>query len=247
SRARRSGWRELWHTWSYGQAGKQKGFRKRLLDVNAFYWLAGRARLKPIHVWTFLGFMAGWWLVGWITAGDVWFDPSIPVLTALLLNCTVKVWVAIEAGQQLAEAQRTGAFELLLSGPLNVRDILRGQLLALRRQFLKPVLTIIAVELLFMQALHRRSEDSQVLATWLTGMVMLVADIAALSGVAMASALTAKSHNQATIATVVRVLILPWVLFGVGVGIGNVWSALSLGKEWSPGWKVYLVLWFGLG
>src|SRR6266704_5584288 len=56
SRSSKSGWREFWRVWNFGAAWKQSPFRKRLLDVNAFYWLAARARRKPEHVWTFLGF-----------------------------------------------------------------------------------------------------------------------------------------------------------------------------------------------
>ena len=37
--------RALWQQWSFGDPGERVAFRRRLLDVNAFYWLAGRARL----------------------------------------------------------------------------------------------------------------------------------------------------------------------------------------------------------
>ena len=118
--------------------------------MNAFYWLAARARLKPAQVWTFLGLMAVWWLVAWLFAGSAWLDESVAITTALLLNFALKVWVVIEAGQRLAEDQKSGALELLLSSPLKVEDILRGQMLALRRQFLWPLLVVIVVELCLM-------------------------------------------------------------------------------------------------
>ena len=246
ARAGRNRWREWWHTWSYGEASQRPPYRKRLLDTNAFYWLAARARLKPVHVWTFLGFMAAWWLVGWMTSGDMWVDEAALVLTALMLNFTLKVWVAIEAGQELADDQKSGAVELLLSVPLTVRDILRGQLLALRRQFLKPLLVVMAVEVVFMLMLYQRTPGWEVLVMWLAGLTILTADLAALVWVAMARALTAKNHNQATISTLARVLVLPWVVFGLVVGAGNLWSALTPGPGWSPGWQFHLGLWFGL-
>ena len=40
-----------------------------------------------------------------------------------------------------------GSLELLLSTPLGVRDILRGQLLALRRQFLGPIVVVAIIVL----------------------------------------------------------------------------------------------------
>jgi ABC-type transport system involved in cytochrome c biogenesis permease component len=111
-------WRAFWRACSYGRAAPRQAFRRRLLDANAFYWLAARARLKPVQVWVFLGLMAGWWLVGWIAAGAAWRDESVAITTALLLNTTLKIWVVIEAGQRLAEDQKSGALELLLSSPL---------------------------------------------------------------------------------------------------------------------------------
>ena len=247
SRAENSRWRELWHTWTHGPAAGQGKFRRRTLDANAFYWLAARARFKPVHVWTFLGCMAVWWLVCWAVSGRVWLDRSSTVLTALLLNFAFKVWLTIEAGQQLAEDRRTGAFELLLSVPLTVQDIVRGQLRALRRQFLWPLVAVLGVGLLFTVAAYRRASDWQGQATCLAGMFMLVVDLVALSWVGMWRALVARSHNLATISTLARVLVLPWAVFGAVVGAGNVWFGLALGKDWSPGWQFYLKLWVGLG
>lgn len=245
TRNRASRWRELWQRWNFGQAEMRPAFRRQLLEVNAYYWLAARARLKPVHVWTFLGFMTAWWCVGWMTSGEMWFDVTAMALTALMLNFALKVWVAIEAGQELADDQRSGAVELLLSVPLTVREILRGQLLALRRQFLKPALVVIGVELVFMWSLSLRAPTAETIVTWLAMLVILVADLFALAGVAMLRALTARNHNHATVGTLLRILVLPWALFGIIVGGLNLWFVLSLGPEWSPSWEFYLALWFG--
>ena len=247
SRAEMGGLRALWHTWRHGPTAGKSPFRQRALDANAFYWLAARARFKPVHVWTFLACMAAWWLVGWIASGKFWLDASVAVLTAVLLNSTLKIWLAIEAGQQLAEDQRTGAFELLLSAPLTVQEIVRGQLLALRRQFLGPLLVVLGAELWFLLAWRQIASDRQSQATWLAGMFMLVADLVALSWVGMSRALVARTHNLATISTLARVLVLPWLAFGAVLGVGNVWYGLALGNEWTPGWQFHLALWLGLG
>lgn len=247
ARAATNRWAQLWQNWSFGDKTKRSSYRKQALDVNAFYWLAARARLKPLHVWTFLGFIAVWWATGWLTSGRLWFDESEFLLTALMLNFTLKVWVVIEAGQELADDQKSGAVELLLSVPLTVQEILHGQILALRRQFLKPLLAVLGLELVFLWVLRHRQPDTQSLVTWLAGIFMLVADISALVWVAMLRALLSRSHNQATIGTLARVLVLPWALFGVVLGAGNVWSAFNPASVWSPGWEFYLGLWFGFG
>jgi len=237
----------LWHAWRHGPVAGKGAFRRQALHVNAFYWLAARARFKPVHVWTFLACMAAWWLLGWLFSGNLWLDLPGAVVTGLLLNSALKVWLTIEAGQQLADDQSSGAFELLLSTPLTVRDILRGQRLALRRQFLGPLLAVLGVELCLMLAVRRSRADWQFQGVWLAGMFMLVVDLATLSWVAMGRALVARSHNFATIGTLARVLVLPWALFGAVAGVGNVWCGLSLGKEWDPGWQFFLYLWLGLG
>jgi ABC-type transport system involved in cytochrome c biogenesis permease component len=240
-------WRGFWQACSFGRAVPRQAFRRRLLAVNAFYWLAARARLKPMQVWVFLGLMAGWWLVGLIFAGSAWHDESVAITTALLLNTTLKFWLVIEAGQRLSDDQTSGAMELLLSTPLSVRDILRGQMLALRRQFLRPLLVVIAIEIGFMCQVHAGSLDPKVFPVWTDGMLILVADLLALGWVAMACALTAKNQNQATLRAIWRILILPWLVGAAVVMIGQGWAGLVLDKVWVPGWRFYLRLWFWLG
>jgi hypothetical protein len=240
-------WREFWQRLSFGMKAKQTEHRRRLLNVNAFYWLAGRARLKPVHVWVFLGSVALWWMIGWLTASDVWFDESIVVTTALLLNTTLKLWVAIEAGQRLAEDQTSGALELLLSTPLGVQEICRGQWLALRRQFLGPLLVVLVAEYALGSESWRRAWGVDHLLVWVAGMFMLVADLAALGWVAMRAALTAKTHHHATIAAVVRILVAPWVATGLIWASIHTWYLLASDRLWTPGWRFYLGLWFCSG
>ncbi|HZQ48617.1 MAG TPA: hypothetical protein VFC07_16485, partial [Verrucomicrobiae bacterium] len=251
SRAGKTRWRDLWHKWSYGHAENSGPFRKRLLDINAFYWLAARARLKPVHVWVFLGVAGCWWMWGRLATGNYWLDVPVNITMALILNSTLKLWIALEAGQRLAEDQKIGALELLLTTPLSVQEIVRGQLLALRRQFLKPVLAVAAVELILLELSLAHSPQpeakSEIWAVFVAGILMLAADLIALSWVAMSKALAAKSLNHAIIATILRILILPWAGFGIAALLANLWSALWSKTGWVPDWKFYLGWWFGLG
>jgi hypothetical protein len=241
-------WRELWHKWSYGDAMERNSFRKRLLDVNAFYWLAGRARLKPTHVWAFLGLVACLWAWGCVELGSAWFNEGVYIITAIVLNPILKFWVASEAGRRLGEDRKMGSLELLLSTPLSVRDILRGQLLALRRQFLGPILVVLVVEITFMVATLRQEsqgDDQFALAFWLAYILMLVADTIALSWVGMWVALTAKNPNRATGITVVRVLVLPYIAFGAVMVLVSLLNIA--GQSLDIGAKSVVGLWFGLG
>jgi hypothetical protein len=240
-------WRERWQRWLYGDAPTRKAYRRRLLEINAFYWLAARVRFKPAGVWIIVGFIAGWWLFMCLRLQFNWFDESLSLTTSLMLCSVLKIWVAIEAGQRLAEDRRIGALELLLSTPLNVREILRGQLLALRRQFLIPLLLIIAVVwVLFSAGAPQAFDDrARIHALGAAGIIMLLADIAALTWVAMATALTVNTPNRASISTIFRVLILPWVVFAAIAIIVNIGTATM--RSNSPGWRFFLHLWFWIG
>ena len=198
-----------------------------------------------------LAVLAGLWMTwGAVEQGKGWMDLPIYVTTALVLNTMLKLWVASEAGRRLGEDRKIGALELLLSTPLSVPDILRGQFLALRRQFLSPLILVLAIECVFLVAALRYSGlDAEgvpeFICVWVAGMILLVADLLALSAVGMWVGLTARNPNRATGITVVRVLVLPLVI-GIVILIGATLIAYN-SSAYEPGWKFMLVLWFGLG
>ena len=101
-------WRQKWHLWNYGDAGERNAYRARLLDVNAFYWLAARARLKPVFVWGMLAVTACLWFWGWAEQRSDWLNLAIYLSTAVVLNTALKVWVASEAAHRLGEDRRIG-------------------------------------------------------------------------------------------------------------------------------------------
>jgi ABC-type transport system involved in multi-copper enzyme maturation permease subunit len=239
--------RERWHTFVYGNPAKRQALRKGLLDANPFLWLAARAWFKPIGAWIGLGIIAVWWFVVRAFLDSSWHDEILNFTLALLLNSLFKLWVAVEAGQRLADDQKMGALELILSTPLSVREILLGQFLALRRQFLWPLLVVAVVELGLTVALAHYTpySASQTYAFGRASLLLLLADLAAVSWVAIAAALTARTPNHASISTIFRILILPWLLWFVIVTISAVWLMLHGRNE--PGWKFYLRLWFWLG
>jgi hypothetical protein len=241
-------WADKWRIWVYGKASQRKALRTRLLEVNPFCWLSSRARFKPAGVWIFLGFVACWWIYLRLIMHLRWTEESFSLTTALILNSVLKLWIGIEAGQRLAEEQKNGSLELLLSTPLSERGILRGQFLALKRQFLQPLVVVIGVEIVFMLAVSRHSvlpaeEGARQVAFGLAGIVLLILDIAALTGVALLAALTARSPNRASASAILRVLVLPWIIFAAVAVVVGLWTAGGPG----PNWKFFLYLWFWLG
>lgn len=244
-----SRWGDRWQWWAFGSQAERKAFRTRLLSRNAFFWLASRARLKPALVWSFLVLLASVWVWGSAKHHRDWLNDTVYVMTALILNWMFKGWVATEAAGRLAEERKAGSLELLLSTPLSVRDILQGQLLALRRQFLLPLVVVLILEALFVAAaIFEPSSTNHAFwgLFWPASMVLLVADLAALYWVGMWQGLTAKNVNRATTATLVRILIFPWLACAVCV---LVLVLASLGRDslLEPRPEFYLAFWCASG
>ncbi len=245
-------WRRhvAWRNWVYGGAAWRGAFRARLLEANPICWLASRARLKPALVWTCLAAVAALWVCGSAWLRGEWFNEGVYFPTAVVLNSILKLWVASEAGRQFAEDRQSGALELVVSTTLRVKEILRGQWMALERQFLGPLLMVIAVELIFLAAsLQRESFHAQPInpVLWLALLVMLLADLLALGWVGMWEAMVARKPNHVTGKTVVRILVAPWVLYIALTIVAGFLLETSPPQPRPLTWKFFVALWFGLG
>lgn len=210
---RRLRWWERWQRWTYGNAQTRSTVRTSLLDKNPFMWLAGRERLKMRLVWGFLGAL----FVIWIPARFDSADTSILGAIFLLFcaHVVLKLWLVSEVCSRWVEDRHSGALELLLSSPISVAEIARGQTLALRSQFAKVVFVVLALDALLLWYLKFSYFDpnaSRLIAMIPAGMIALIADLVALRWVAMWLALTSKSMVQALMGAWIRVLALPWLI-----------------------------------
>lgn len=243
-------WRERVLSWSYGDSVQRAAFRNRLLNANAFFWLAARARLGPAFVWVVLALLGCGWIWGALKWRGEWFDSGIYVTTAIILNVLIKGWFASEVGRQLADERQNGTLELLLSTPLRVRDILAGQRLALERLFLVPAILVLVINFVFLLATRStsmpQSERGAWSFFWLAVMIMFFADLIALYWVGLWQALTAKNPHAAATSTVAKVLVLPWMVFLLIV----LFMALASSGGNStpePGPPTFIGLWLVLG
>ena len=109
--------------------------------------------------------------------------------------------------------------ELLLSTPLHVRQILRGQHLALRELFLGPVVFLLSIEAILTGVqiwLMARStgnfmERVAILLVLGFSLVWFILDLLAVAEVGMWFGLTSQKPTQAMTKTILFVLILPLV------------------------------------
>lgn len=208
--------RERWQEWKFGAAEVRRAFRSRLLEINPFFWLAGRNRLKPAYVLGALALGGCFWLWLYFKYRSDMLDPAAYVPTAILLHTAIKFWVASEACRPLNEDRRSGALELLLSAPLSVDDILRGQVLALKRQFGWAVAVILLADFaMFLGGVHDRALDASNFWTLLcvSYVVMFFADLYTLAWLGMWLGLKARKPNWASSGALVRVLVVPSLVF----------------------------------
>lgn len=208
---------------SDGGLHERHAHRRRLLDVNAYYWLAARKRFKGFWMWVIFAGLAGLWVWGERENRNEWVGMTNFFFTAFVLNLVLKIFMASESVRRLGEDRKIGSLELLLSTSLTVRDIIRGQLLALRRQFLWPVCFVLGIEIIYLviavRGEGRGNDDLQASVGFaLAMMILLVADMLAMSYVGMWNGLTAKNPNRAAGMTYRKVVVFPVVAsFAVSV------------------------------
>jgi ABC-type transport system involved in multi-copper enzyme maturation permease subunit len=192
--------------------------RRALLAVNPFLWRVARLGRKRLLVWLMLGVLTLLWsrYARWFGFSSSIWDPGMDLLLLVPAGLMLKAWLAAEASRTLSEDRRNGGLELLLSTPLHEKEIVHGQLLALRRQFGPPTVALLLGNLMFLMVGMRRwdSEERTVfLALHLLLGGFLVADMMALSWVGMWLGLTNRKPNRAALLALTRILVLPGALF----------------------------------
>jgi hypothetical protein len=234
--SRGSRWLEIRNRWSYGKASRRRAFRKRLLDKNAFYWLAARDRIKANYVWSFLGFVLLLWCWASLALTNFLFDWDISLILIFFCFVFLKIWLASEVCARLVEDRSCGAFELLLSSPLALNGIARGQFLALWRQFGKPASLLLVLSsvllLIALRSPHEGFTAMELIILFSSVAIIFVADLITLKWLATWQALTSSQVSYALVATCGRALLLPTVLFLLCYAV--FWLIGQAGG-WTPG------------
>jgi ABC-type Na+ efflux pump permease subunit len=233
-----------WRGLIEGSEESLRAFRRRCLEVNPCLWLGARHRMRPLVIWGILVVIGLGWMGGWLKWGDDWRELEVLVITLFLMHLGLKLAMASEACQRLGPERRNGTLELLLSTPLTVSEILRGQMLVLRQQFGGPVLVVLMLDLLVLMS-GWFNPSGWTSSGWLwfgvVGISTFLADMYTLAWVGLWVGLTARHGNRAAGAAVARVLILPWLVW-IGilllVEMGNRVPG-GMGNDVS-----YLTLWF---
>jgi ABC-type transport system involved in multi-copper enzyme maturation permease subunit len=226
-----------------GSAAQRARARQKLLPINPILWLIGDEPVMRRIVWIIIVF---WGTIIVILSSQ---QPAESLFTAIvgtvIFGFLLKLMVASQACRFFAESRRNGNLEMLLCTPLRNRDIVRGQWLSLKRQFLWPLtilalLNLVPIAFLGYNAFSAHSLSEALQSTpgaiasfgascWLT--IGLVADVFTVGWVGMWLGLTAKKPHLAPFWTILFVLILPIFVCPVALLVDVfliIWASSSL-------------------
>jgi hypothetical protein len=218
--------------WAYGKAGRRQALRRRLLDRNAFAWLAGRDRLKQRYAWIFLSLLGALWALGRWKAPEITEDWPVALFALWFLHFFFKVWVASEVAARFIEDRRSNGLELLLTTPLGLREVARGQRLALLRQFGAPLALVIALNLYV--GFRAGGSAAYLLGSanamlfFVVGLIHLAFDLYAIHWVTIWRSMRLRGANRTIIQTIALIIFLPalgWFMLWQASWLANVAAA----------------------
>lgn len=210
-------WRWLWR---FGYTARWRRQFRRRLDRNPVFAAAARLRWPHLVFWllvTLVGVNVYWLTFGFRTSpGSARFHQNF----AYALVFTNRVWVCVMACHLILEARRTGALELLLTTPLQVRTFLRGHWRALRAYFFWPIVVIAGLHVFYVwgtwSAMGSRYPTN---IPYLQGLVVtasssffsFLTDVFALCYVGTWLSLSSRRPTLAILMTLVFVILVPFV------------------------------------
>lgn len=229
-----------------GDEAQRNELRTQLLAINPAYWLAGRNH-GPVILLTLLVLgAAATSAVYFIKVGNgsnvsLW-DVNSFLFPVMLLNLMFKGLLAAQACHCLAEARHNNALEMLLATPLTIKEIIAGQVLALKRSFLVPGIALLLLEVAGPFAGLVRTTDQaewvgQFFAATMFGAVLTIffaLDVTAVTWTGMWFGLTSKKEGHAVAKTIVFVLLVPmFSLFLLCFGIPILFAVPVFWIIWS--------------
>lgn len=226
---------------------RRRLFRRSAVgDKNPIFW--SQSRLSGHPAWVMLVFVLGglYWIWGSLQFGRSFAeDRGVFLGILLVIQLIVKCWAGVEAARRFGEERRSGSLELLLCTPLSVREILRGQMQSLRRQFFWPAFVLLLLWLIFLATLDlssRRvfptpgSPSLEILGT----VVLLVLDLYALCWLGMWKGLNARFVSRAILVNLFTVLLLPCLLFALVMFMALSSTRGSLNESFP--WALWLLI-----
>jgi ABC-type transport system involved in multi-copper enzyme maturation permease subunit len=207
--------------WRLGYTGGWRRVFRRRLETNPVFAVAARQR------WPHLVF---WGLVALVTINVYWltygYRKNVSTLqfhqyfshALVFLN---RIWISVMACRFFLEARRTGALELLLTSPLPVRTVLRGNGRALWFLFALPVAAIAALHVFYVMESTRLMGPmgagrgvmvQSYEAAAASSLVRFLTDVLALGYVGAWMSVSSRRPGFAVLKTFTLVILIPWTV-----------------------------------
>lgn len=250
----RLSFKQRWTQWCYGAPHARAVRRTAALDVNPFFWRATRNRIRPLIPWLFIALTLGIPLLVAVTVGfslPSYLGYMYLVFIVVFWYLAPKFWIAREAVRTLSEERHDGTLEMLLSTQLSVREIVRGQWMALRTCYLIALIFPLAMTAILIILINLVPP-----AKWLNdlpyatplliaGTILFVADCITMGWVGMWCGLKMGNAQAATHATTSRVISYPMLVFAVGSFMIVVFGS---SPAYPAGWPfVHIGFWLVVG
>lgn len=219
----------IWQDRPRPQTRKNLGVRARnknlerkgeLLEQNPVAWLflnEPAARGVRSSAWlvaavSCLSVVAVQWILPQFAAtAPSGIEVIVPGIMTLLLVIVTSLWLARESSRNLAEARSNGALELILSTPINIKQVISGQWLALKPT-LRLVLVLLAAMTLGAILFSLAYQSYFGIFFVLKSAIQSSLGFFAIGWVGMWMALTSRSPGRAFFKTIMIGLVLPHFL-----------------------------------
>jgi hypothetical protein len=180
---------------------------KWILDANAYHWLALRGETTPRAVWGFVLALLAIWAVATMKYGHFMFERDVLMPTVVIVNLFLKVWVVGEASRRFVEDRQNNAMELILSTPINEKDVARGQWRALVSLFGLPILAVTISEFIMLNLMRENFHHLD--WTRIETALFVAIDSAALAWAGMWYALKLKGRIRVMLTCLGLILVIP--------------------------------------
>jgi ABC-type transport system involved in cytochrome c biogenesis permease component len=214
-----SRWLEWFEEWRKGSSRKRAMWRRKMLDKNPITWLEGRDRLQERMLWGCFFVAATYAALKYLYSAGKWPGNDALLLWPWWAHCILCVWLLIQAPRRIADDKHSGALELLLCTPLAPREIIRGNMLALRRRYGRVLLGLIAMDGFLLVAYASTHGgwgglvryDAFALCVW--GLIVFPIQLYTFARISLYQALIHTNSLRASFAAFWRVGLLPWAIF----------------------------------
>ena len=205
-------------------AARRARARAATLNTNPVLWLAEHQRGRNSALYVLVGLTACGMVSCFFASSHGYV--LVFLACAWLLNFILKTRMAAQACHCMSEARRNNTLEMLLATPLTVNQIIEGQIQALHRIFFAPVVLILGLEAAglglaitksFAGGGPRAADAGGSLFLALGYLIVFGLDVVSLQYVGMWFGLTSKRESQATMKTILYVLIAPFSVMVLAV------------------------------